>query len=175
MNFARRAFLAAVLCIGVGLTAAHSEIVKTANIDCQGRLCLYWWPRLAPLPGWHSDLNVNRHYNINALTPDGFTWQNAGTVMYANAVYKKSQPGLTSLDLFITHDAKTFAQGQAIQTGDAAPARTGDGEKLRSLTFFRPQQQSWERVSYGEDGDYYIIFVVNAHSEAAYAQGAGGI
>jgi hypothetical protein len=162
----RRVFLAIILCVGA--VAAQAEIVKTADIDCHGRICFHWWPKLAPLPGWHADENVNRRYGFNALIPDGASWSGADTIMYARAVYRESRPDIALLDAFIASDKKSFADEKGTLIADAAPVTTGDGAKLRSATYFRVDHKTWERVSYGEEGDYFLLFVVSSFSETAY-------
>lgn len=165
--------------IGLGPFAAQAEIVKTAIPDCVNKkICFYWWPKVAPLPGWHADGRANYANGdgngINALVPDGSDFVNADVVMYAQAVlkqrYEAQNPKSKTLDAFIADDRAAIAQDHGdMQIGEAQPLTTGDGQKLRSLNYFRPSE--WERVSYGEEGGYYLLFVINAHSENGYRTG----
>jgi hypothetical protein len=155
-------------CIGTG----WAEIIKTVTIDCDGRMCFHWWPRLPPLPGWHTDDSINQKLVMNVLIPNRFTWSSANTIMYARALYKPHYPSLTSLSAFIADDRRSFAENnREIVIAEASPLTTKDGQILRSLTYFRPRDHNWERVSYGEEGDYYLVFVINAHSEAGFRNG----
>ena len=158
-------------------TAAPAGIVKTASVDCgKGEICLFWWPRLPSLPGWHSDQTANRSYGengMNSLVPDGVTFRDADTVMYASATYKpryeRENPESRSLNAFISDDKSFFASEHPdMSIAEVEPLITGDGQTLRSFTYFRPRDSSWERVSYGEEGDYYIVFTISARSAVAY-------
>jgi hypothetical protein len=45
---------------------------------------------------------------------------------------------------------------------------TADGKKLRSFTFFPTKQGNWERVSYGEEGEFYLVFTISSRTKMAY-------
>jgi hypothetical protein len=45
---------------------------------------------------------------------------------------------------------------------------TGDGQKLRSLTFFPQGEGNWERVSFGEEGEYYLMFTISSRTKSGY-------
>lgn len=156
--------------------AVRAEIVKTAIPNCvKDKICFYWWPKLPPLKGWHVDERANfangDGNGINALVPDGSDFVNADTVIYAQAIFKEryeaDNPKSKTLDAFIADDRAAIAQDHKdMRIDEAAALTTGGGQKLRSLTFARPGE--WERVSYGEEGGYYLLFVINAHSENGY-------
>ena len=164
--------MAIVAVLGVTcLVNARAEIIKTAKLDCKNQICLHWWPKLPAAKGWHTDMDANYQHNFNTLVPDGFTFDNADAIIYANAIYKPryetDYPGTKSLDQFIADDQKTFTSRYKQEAvTETAPLLTQDGQKLRSFTYFRPG--SWERVSYGEEGEYYLLFVINAYSEIGY-------
>ena len=165
---------AALLC-GAFIPRADAEIVKTAALDCgKSQICFYWWPKLPTISGWHTDQAANMSQGgngINSLVPDGFTFANADAIMYANAIYKPRyearNPKSKSLKAVIEDDQATFSRlGASI--AEAAALATADGQTLISFTYFRPGDGTWERVSYGEEDDYYLLFALSAHSEAAY-------
>ena len=172
-KLARAGAIAGLTCISA--FAAKAEIIKTARVDCaKNAICLYWWPKLPSLAGWHTEENANYSNGangINILIPDGSNFANADTVIYANAVlkrrYESTNPQTKTLAAFIADDRGTFVeQHNNMRIEDAAPLTTADGHKLRSLTYIGSGE--WERVAYGEEGEYYVLFVINAHSEAGF-------
>ena len=46
--------------------------------------------------------------------------------------------------------------------------RTADGKAWRSFAFVPGNQGNWERVAYGEEGDYYLVFTLSARDKASY-------
>lgn len=157
--------------------AAQAEIVKTAKVNCNtGEICLYWWPKLPELRGWHGggELNFKMGSNGSAvLIPDGRTFSDAPAVIYARAIYierydwqNKTKSTLAS---FIQDDKATFRE-EAPNTAitSAAPLTTGDGQPLEVAVFSRPK--SWDCVAYGKEDGYYLMFVMSANSEAAFQE-----
>lgn len=155
--------------IGLLLVAgAQAEIEKIA-IPAEKGFSFYWWPKLAPPEGWHQDREHSFYYSANALAPDGFTFKNAQSVMYARAIYKPREPNLKSLDALIENDKKDFeANVPGVEIREVTALSTADGQKLRSFTFFPTSKGNWERVSYGEEGDFYLIFTISSRSLAGF-------
>jgi hypothetical protein len=152
------------------LSIAYAEIEKFA-IPGEKGMSFHWWPKLPPIKGWHQDRDHSFNYSINALAPDGSTFANAETVIYAKAVYKPRQPESKSLEMFIQNDNRGFlAKGSDITIQEVAPLTTAGGRTLRSYTFFPKAQGNWERVSYGEEGEFYLVFTVSSRSPAAYKE-----
>jgi hypothetical protein len=152
-----------------------AEIVKTARPDCsRNAICLYWWPRLPKVPGWREDTDASYRYGgngVNALAPDGFTFESADAVIYGAATYKaqyaSDNPRSTNLAAFIDDDTGVFrAEGAQIQ--EAETLVTADGQRLRSFHFIAAGAKNYERVAYGEEGEYYLVFTISAHTEAGY-------
>jgi len=150
-------------------SSAYAEIEKFANPSEKG-FSLCWWPKLAPIEGWYQDREYSFSYKSNALAPNGFTFKDAESVMYARASYKPRIPEIKSLEEFIEsdqEDMKANVPGVAIQ--EVAPLSTADGQKLRSFTFFPTKGGNWERISYGEEGEFYLIFAVSSRSESGFS------
>jgi len=149
-------------------SSAYAEIEKIAMPSEKG-LSAYWWPKLAPMGGWHQDRGSSLLYGVNALAPDGFTFKNAECVMYARAPYKPRSPEIKSLEAFIESDQRDFeAKVPSVSIQEVAPLSTVDGQKFRSFTFFPTKGGNWERVSYGEEGDFYLIFTVSCRSQTGF-------
>lgn len=174
----RKIILALVLPVA-SLPAANAEIVKSAILEGKDCTCFYWWPKLPAVFGWHTDENANYAKGangINTLVPNGSTFNDADVILYASATYKpryeKKNPASKTLEAFIEDDESEFREeDKDTVVTETEPLFTHDGQKLRSFTFFRPKERNWERVSYGQEGDFYLVFVLNAHSEEGYRKG----
>jgi hypothetical protein len=162
---------AACLTVALLLAAfslALGEIEKIA-IPCEQGLCFHWWPKLPPVDGWHHERDYSLKYGANALAPDGFNFANAETVMYVRALYKHRMPDTKSLEALIDHDKKEFlTTDPTIAISEASALTSADGQRMRSFTFFPKGRGNWERVTYGEEGDFFLIFTVSARSEDGY-------
>ena len=162
----------ALLCLALLPLAAGAEVEKFAVV-CETRMCFYWWPKVPPLPGWHQDRARSIEQDANVLVPDGRSFGDAPAVVYARAVYKPRVPESASLKAFIDQDRRTFLEKRPdIAIAEAGTVATGDGHAWRSLTFFPGRGGPWERVVYGEEGDFYLIFTLSANDKAAYDRAA---
>jgi hypothetical protein len=149
-------------------STVYAEIEKIA-VPSEKGFSFYWWPKLAAVEGWHQDREHSILYSANALAPDGFTFKTAESVIYVSALYKPRSPEITSLDALIKNDKMDFeANVPGISVNEVAPLVTADGEKLRSFTFFPTKGGNWERVSYGEEGEFFLIFTVSSRSQSNF-------
>ena len=166
-----RALIASLLFTASSINAI-AEIEKIA-IPGEQNISFYWWPMLAPPSGWEQDRDFSFRYGVNALAPIGTSFANAESVMYAKAVFKPRQPNVKSLAMLIENDKEDFlakVPGVAIQ---AAPSLvTIDGKKLISLTYTPKEKGNWERVSYLEEGEYYLIFTISSRTQGAFLAAA---
>lgn len=158
--------LAIGLCFASVCAISSAEIEKLA-IPSDAGMCFHWWPKVTPPEGWHLEPEASVQSSINAVAPNGFTFADAETVMYAKAIYKPREPETKSLDMLIENDKKAF-QDQSPTIEETPQLMTGDGQKLRSLAFFPKGKGNWERVSYGEEGDFYLIFTVSSRTKKGY-------
>ena len=174
-----RRIAVALMLAAAGVPAANAEIVESTGTDRKGEPCQYWWPKLSVLPGWYSDPEVNRSIGgngANVLIPNGMTFKDADTILYASAtlrkLYVKNNPASTTLEAFISDDKAHFLEkDEETFVLELEPLTTRDGRKLRSFAFIRPKSRNWERVSYSEEGGFYVVFVLNAQSEEGYRKG----
>ena len=152
---------------------AFAEIEKFAIPGDRG-MSFHWWPKLAPVDGWQQDREHSLHYSVNALAPDGFTFANAPTVMYARALYKPRAPEVKSLEILIENDKRDFlANTPDIRIEEVDSLVTADGKRLRSFTFFPKEKGNWEQVSYGEEGEFYLMFTISSRSLSGYKEALG--
>lgn len=153
-------------------STTFGEMEKIAIPSDRG-LSLHWWPKLPALPGWYHDREASLQLGVNALVPDGSTFANAEIVMYAKAVYKPREPNAKSLAAFIELDKRGFlAHSPGIVVKTASAVTTADGKRLESFAFFPTSAGNWERVAYGEEGEYYLVFAVSSRSLRGYEAGA---
>jgi hypothetical protein len=147
---------------------AFAEIEKFA-ISGEKGMAFHWWPKLESVTGWTQDKDFSFQYGINALAPTGASFADSETVMYAKAVYKPRAPDVKSLAALIENDKKDFVAnipGVAIQ--DEKGLVTADGKKVVSLNYAPKGKGNWERVSYLEEGDFYLIFTVSSRTEIGF-------
>ena len=158
----------ALVCFLMTSSTASAEMERIAIPTDRG-MSLHWWPKLFPVPGWHHEREQSLQLGVNALAPDGATCEDADTVMYAKAAYKPREPDTKSLDVFIEKDKKAFlARSSAVVIKEAAFLTTADGKRLRSFTFFPTGTGNWERVAYGEEGEFYLVFAMSSRSLNGY-------
>lgn len=145
-----------------------AEIEKTA-VPCETGLCLFWWPKLPAVKGWHQDLAQSQHYGINALAPNGSTFKDAETVIYAKASYKPRVRETKSVEALIARDKRDFTKNvPGVAIAETKPLITDDGQKLRSLTFFPSSEGNWEQTAYGEEDDFFLVFTISSRTKAGY-------
>jgi hypothetical protein len=147
---------------------ARAEIEKFA-VPTQTGTRAVWWPKLTPVEGWHHERNASLGNAINLLVPDGATFANAETVVYGRALYKPRDPATTSVQVLIDRAQADLRRATPdIGIAEAAPAVIADGTALRTFTFTPKSSGNWERVAYGEDGDYYLLFVVSSRTRQGF-------
>jgi hypothetical protein len=173
MWISRKARLLVPILIAMVLMAAspaNATIEKKATLSKTG-IQLVWWPALAKVKGWHHDDDASYLDAINAEVPDGFTFSNAVAVIYAKAIYKPRQPETKSLAMLIKQDKATFLDhDRTIEITKVNPLETADGRTLETYTYFPQTKGNWEEVSYGEEGDYYLVFVISSRTKAGFDQ-----
>lgn len=129
-----------------------------------------WWPKVTPPKGWRHDREHSTAYGINAMTPEGQTFGDAETVIYAKAIYRPREPQLRTVDMLMERDRrKAQAQDPPRKTGTAPEIRTADGKALKSLTYIPARNEgNWERVAYAEEGDYFVLFAMSSRTKKGY-------
>lgn len=147
---------------------AVPEIEKVGQV-CEKGMCLAWWPKLDPAAGWHHERGPSFQNGVNVQVPDGFSFSNAETVIYARAAYKPRIPETTSLEAFIKNDKDKFRNDDpSIAITEVTPLKTKDGKLFKTCTFFPKAKGNWEEVSYGEEGEYYLTFTISSRSHAGF-------
>lgn len=165
----RNAFVKAIFRILTVLlwiySPAYAEMEKIAH-DCDQGICFAWWPIIHELSGWHQDKEASLNYGFNAIVQDGLQFTDAEVVMYVIAPYKPRIPEDKTLTEHIENDRKSFLEDiPDLQIVETESVLTKDGQRLRSFLFLPRTRGQWERVSYGEEGDFYISFVVSSRTK----------
>jgi len=165
MTFYARYFLILLLLLPC---KAFAEIEKIAIPNDKG-ISFYWWPKITPPQGWVQDKAYSYHYAVNAMTPEGYTFANAKTVMYAKANYKPRDPDIKSLEAFMERDKEIFLSKMPnIRIIKTDSLHTADRKIFISYNFFPEKAGNWEKVAYGEEGDFYIVFTISARSKEEF-------
>jgi hypothetical protein len=146
----------------------QADIEKIA-IPGEKGMSFYWWPKLPKVAGWHQDRESSFHYSVNALAPDNTAFANAETVMYAKAIFKPRDPEIKSIEMLIARDKKDFqASVPEVEIREVKSLTTADGKKFKSFTFYPKGSGNWERVTYGEEGEFFLAFTISSRSKAGY-------
>lgn len=146
----------------------QADIEKIA-IPSEKGMSFYWWPKLPSIAGWHQDQDSSFRYSVNALAPDNESFSNAETVMYAKASFKPRIPEIKSLEMLIARDKEDFLKNvPGVEIQAAKSLTTADGKQFKSFTYFPQGAGNWERVTYGEEGEFYLIFTISSRSKAGY-------
>jgi hypothetical protein len=159
-----------LLAFAVLAISPASAGIEKVGFPTERGVQLRWWPRVTVVTGWYHDADVSMVNGVNMIIPAGSTFADAESVIYARAIYKPRDPDVTSVDVLISQDrARSAEHAPGVRISDAAPVQIADGTKLRTLTFFPAQEGNWERVAYGEDGDFYLMFAVSSRTEEGFA------
>jgi hypothetical protein len=145
--------------------AATAQIEKIATPTNSG-IELQWWPKVQPPHGWHFDSGSSHHFSFNAMAPDGSTFSAAETVMYAKADYKPRVPETKNLAQLVAQDISDFHQaypGMAVTA--EPPVLSADHIQLQVITFAPSTGGNWERVAYGENPEFYVLFTVSSRTK----------
>jgi hypothetical protein len=154
------------LLLVVASVSASAEIEKLAVPSDDG-FRFYWWPKLPAVAGWLHDEATSLKLTANVLVPDGSSFGDAPAVMYAKALYKPRSPEIHSLQELIDSDRDAFEHDMPGLKIERLPdLTTGDRRHLIQLAFAPKGEGSWERVAYGEEDDYYLIFAISAQHDA---------
>lgn len=146
--------------------AAWPGVEKIAIVGDSG-IRFVWWPKVAPPDGWHFDEGSSHHFAFNAMAPDGSTFSDAETVLYAKAGFKPRLPAIASLESFVQSDIADFrTETPSLVVSREKPLYAKDHKPFQVVSYFpkSPGSGNWEQVAYGEDGDYYITIAISSRT-----------
>lgn len=166
MNRSRILLLAAALTLATG---PRAEIVVIPVEAPQGGRAERWWPNVTPPKGWRHDRDHSLNYNLNALSPEGESFASAETVIYARAVRKATDATVNTVPKLMARERQTILKrtpNYEVKAGKALLSR--DGQRLQVVNFTPRGDGNWERVAYGEEADYWLLFVLSARSKKSF-------
>ena len=156
-----------ICCLAMLLLAdgAYADVEKTALRTDSG-LRLVWWPKVDAPKGWHFDEQSSDHYAFKAFAPDGSDFTNADRVIYAKADFKPRFPEAKNVESLIKQDISDFSSShESIVVRREKPLLSGDAKPFELVSFTPEKDGDWERVAYGEEGEYFIIFTLSSRSK----------
>lgn len=159
------------------VSAASSAELYELVYPSESRFLKNIWVPVLEIDGWHQDEQHTLMLHSNIHVPDGVNYLNTNSFIHANAISKKSHPELKSIsNLIDIYYEKFMPIAINAEVKEVGSIDTADGKKLLSYTVFPMPASSvahtkdglWQRVSYGEEGDFYIVFTLVGRTEAAY-------
>jgi hypothetical protein len=157
--------------LGAALLAASSAWAGIASIvvDTPEGKVERWWPDVQPPKGWHHDRGNSINYHMNAMAPVGESFASAEGVIYARAIRTSTDANLRNLSEFMVRErANYLRRSPNYEIRDGKPLVTREGMSLPTRLFVpKDGQGNWERVAYGEEHDFYLVFVASARSKKA--------
>lgn len=77
--------------------------------------------------------------------------------------------------MYVNGDRAHFSSqwGNDFVIKESEPLKTADNHILKTLMFFYKKEkrgQNYKQVAYGEEGDFYIVFEVNAQTKKKFTE-----
>ena len=143
--------------------------IEYVVVETQGGKVERWWPRLAPPKGWHHDRGSSVNYHLNGMAPVGESFASAEAVMYGRAIRTSTDANIRNLAEFMARErANYLKRAPNYEVREDKPIVTREGLRLKTRLFVpKDGQGNWERVAYGEEHDFYLLFVASARSRTA--------
>lgn len=161
--------LSSLALAAMAMPAVAAADIEKIVVPCEETLCFFSWPKLPDVEGWHQDLEFSYHYSINAQAPERKSFSDARAVIYARAIPKSDEPEIENLAALIQRDRAEFLERKRGGTiSQATPLLTADGRTLPSLVFAPKWWSDWEQIAYGEEGEYYLQFVLSGQSKRSF-------
>jgi hypothetical protein len=165
------ALLAVILLLPASHTGAEIEKVAWPR---EKDMVFMWWPKVTPPDNWIHVPEVSYQNHINLFVLEGQDFDDSPAVMYARAIYYENGNTEQELETAIKDDLEGFLEHSPDSSvAEAGTVPTGDGTKLRTISFTPKGQGHWELVSYGREPKYVLMFCISATSKEALDQHRG--
>ena len=128
--------LAAALCVASSADAAIEKIAQPTDTGIQ----FHWWPHLPAVRGWHRDEDATQHYGFNALAPNGTTFADGVSVIYARALYKPRITDRSVADVIASDWRTMVGNTPGMQRTKLADVRDADGKAF--AVYSSPRRQA---------------------------------
>ncbi len=150
-------------------TPGGAEILKLA-IQGDAGVQFYWWPILPRVAGWYHDRDNSLFYGTNAQAPEGSSFTDAETVIYAKAIFKDKVPQIGDVDDLVGNDKALYQSEGNVRVTEVEPLFTANGEAFPSCVFSPQGKGNWEQVAYAEEGEFFLLFTLSSRSRAGFEQ-----
>jgi hypothetical protein len=99
--------------------------------------------------------------------PDGSSWKNSVTVMYARVIYKDQAQ--STIDKVISYDVSDFLKLSKESTVSDSPGlETRDKSKSISKVFYDGANKNYETVTFIDDTKVVVILALSSRQKAEY-------
>ena len=158
----------ALATVALACSLAHAEIEMVAEPNERNPV-YHWWPKVQVPTGWVHAVADSYHLDVYGLAPRGVDFEKSDRVMYAKTLSKARETDVKTLAQFIARDhQKLRADAPQLVIKEVGSLATADGKRLRSFTLFPKYDGAYERVAYGEEGDFFVLFTLSAANRPAY-------
>jgi len=114
--------------------------------------------------GWVIDNQAGISDGLHAVFyPEGGSWKESKTVMYANGVEKNGR----NIKQFIEDDVKSF-KDKTGEIKDGAPLSTEDGKKAYVKYFLKEENGNYEAIAYIDEKYVVVIIALSARNEQGF-------
>lgn len=159
--------LTLLILISTALSAEPLKPFIPAEPTMQG----FWWPVYIDASGAQQESFYGLPLGDYPTAADGALLSDIETIIYARALYKPRTPRIKSLGELVEAEKRQFrARNPEVEISAIEPVQAADGETLTSYTYFPRKSGTWERVTYSEEGDFYLLFTIRSQSKLRYQQ-----
>lgn len=150
--------------------AAATEPLKPF-IPAEPEMKAFWWPVYIDNSGARQEKLYGLPLGEYPTAQDGSLLSNIETVIYARALYKPRLRGITSLEALIESEQAEFRRrNPEVSVEELETVSGSDGKPLRSFAYLPKRRGDWERVTYSEEGEFYLLFTLRSKSQQRYQQ-----
>jgi hypothetical protein len=118
--------------------------------------------------GWIMDSETAKSEGVQAVFyPDGSSWKNSVTVMYARVIYKDEVQ--STIDKVISSDVSDFLKLSNESTVSDSPSlEIRDKSKSISKVFYDAANKNYEMVTFIDDTKVVVILALSSRQKAEY-------
>lgn len=150
--------------------ALHAEAPKPF-IPEEPEMKGYWWPVYIDASGKREESFYGLPLGDYPTAANGTLLDDIETVIYARAIFKPRVRTILSLEELIEDDQQQFRRRDPDAVIRAVePVMTTEGDALRSYLYISQKGNSWEQVSYSEEGQFYLLFTIRSQSQHRYVE-----
>jgi hypothetical protein len=168
-----RFLVGGAMLLTTSLVSAEVENIATPDPECN---CIRFWhrPKVVAPTGWTIDDEAGTYHQIAALAPGNASFDDSQVVMYARAIRKSDQH--KNLRSFVQAAADTQRKANATnKIINRGTLKRSDKTEfvLVEVTPKPSQQANFDYIAYGEEGEFWIAYVLSAQdlkTREKYAQ-----